>query len=236
MTTFKTLHFDYMMWSINRYSKNKYLEVGKSCSILANHRLVISCRAWLTFRPPHSLGTRKSIRDFRKLFCVTRCSSSAACHSGEREGYTLHILESVADGERRPQAREPVEICAGECQKGSAEWLVSSLAIVQYIKKRSSITVYTQAVIYIKMDTYFDCTYVANFRLDILVGPWTKCKTIPILSWRDPEGSRSLRLPNFKTIGTWGWEECQPYILAAFIHRKCSWYSFLLEVESNPGP
>jgi len=29
---------------------------------------------------------------------------------------------------------------------------------------------------------------------------------------------------------------CQPYAPAAFTPRKCSWYSFLSEVESTPGP
>ena len=29
-----------------------------------------------------------------------------------------------------------------------------------------------------------------------------KGKTIPLQAWTDPEGSRRLRLPDFKTIGT----------------------------------
>jgi len=29
---------------------------------------------------------------------------------------------------------------------------------------------------------------------------------------------------------------CQPYAPAAFISRKYTWYSFLLEAESTPGP
>jgi hypothetical protein len=29
---------------------------------------------------------------------------------------------------------------------------------------------------------------------------------------------------------------CQPYAPTAFIPRKYSWYSFLLEIESTPGP
>jgi len=29
-----------------------------------------------------------------------------------------------------------------------------------------------------------------------------KGKAIPIQAWRGPEGSRTLRLPDFKTIGT----------------------------------
>jgi len=30
-------------------------------------------------------------------------------------------------------------------------------------------------------------------------------KTIPLQAWTGPEGSRKLRLPDFKAIGTWRW-------------------------------
>jgi hypothetical protein len=30
-------------------------------------------------------------------------------------------------------------------------------------------------------------------------------QAIPLQAWRDPEGSRSFRLPDFKTVGTWRW-------------------------------
>jgi hypothetical protein len=45
---------------------------------------------------------------------------------------------------------------------------------------------------------------------------------------------QSLKIPDFKTIGSWKWYGCQPYLPAAFTRRKYSWYSFLLEDESNP--
>jgi hypothetical protein len=32
-----------------------------------------------------------------------------------------------------------------------------------------------------------------------------KNKAIPLRAWAIPEGSRRLRLPDFKTIGTWRW-------------------------------
>jgi len=43
---------------------------------------------------------------------------------------------------------------------------------------------------------------------------WVKGKgnEIPLQAWTDPEGSRRLRLPQFKTIGTWRWYGCQPYV------------------------
>jgi len=32
-----------------------------------------------------------------------------------------------------------------------------------------------------------------------------KSKTIPLQDWTGPKGSRRLRLPHFKTAGTWRW-------------------------------
>ena len=43
-----------------------------------------------------------------------------------------------------------------------------------------------------------------------------KGKAIPLQAWTGPEGSRRLRLPDFKTVGTWRWQGCQPYAPAAF--------------------
>jgi len=34
---------------------------------------------------------------------------------------------------------------------------------------------------------------------------FAKGKAIPLQAWTGPEGSRRLRLPDFKTIGTWRW-------------------------------
>jgi hypothetical protein len=61
-------------------------------------------------------------------------------------------------------------------------------------------------------------------------------KVIPLQALTGPEGSRRLRLPDFKTIGIWRRQDCQSYAPSAFIHRNYSWYSFLLEAESTPGP
>ena len=62
------------------------------------------------------------------------------------------------------------------------------------------------------------------YRLGLLV----KGKAILLQAWGGPEGSRKLRFPDLKTIGTWRWQGCQP-----FTPRKYSWYSFLLEAESS---
>jgi len=43
-----------------------------------------------------------------------------------------------------------------------------------------------------------------KFRLNMNPGRniYVKGKAIPLQAWKDPEGSRSLRLPDFKTLGT----------------------------------
>ena len=63
----------------------------------------------------------------------------------------------------------------------------------------------------------------------ILSLTWVKGKATPLQAWTGPEGSRRLRLPDFKTVGTWRWH--RPPLPS----RKYSWYSFLLESESTPG-
>ena len=57
-----------------------------------------------------------------------------------------------------------------------------------------------------------------------------------------PEGSRRVKAPSFCDNGTVMVVGCQPYTPAAFTprsipdDRKHTWYSFLLETESTPGP
>ena len=43
-----------------------------------------------------------------------------------------------------------------------------------------------------------------------------KGKAIPLQAWTCPAVCRSLRLPDFKTIGTWRWQGCQPCLPSAF--------------------
>jgi len=62
-----------------------------------------------------------------------------------------------------------------------------------------------------------------------------KDKAVPLQAWTCPEGSTKLRFPNFVTTQDGG-------KVVRLTHRpplppsKCSWYSFLLEAESTPGP
>ena len=82
---------------------------------------------------------------------------------------------------------------------------------------------------------YSACSYL-TYPARAFVLLFSKGKSIPLQSWRGPEGSRRFRFPDFKTIGTWRRKVCQPYAPATFTPTKYSWYSFLLEAESTPGP
>jgi len=49
-----------------------------------------------------------------------------------------------------------------------------------------------------KSQETFKCSLCHNAEVPDLAA----CKTIPLQVWTGPEGSRRLRLPDFKTIGT----------------------------------
>ena len=63
-----------------------------------------------------------------------------------------------------------------------------------------------------------------------------KGKAVPLQDWSGPEGSRKLKFPDFMTTAQDGGKVFQPYAPVAFTPRKCSWYSFLSEAVSTPGP
>jgi hypothetical protein len=63
-----------------------------------------------------------------------------------------------------------------------------------------------------------------------------KGPAVPLQAWCGPEGSRKLRFPDYMTTAQDGGK------VVSLTHRpplppsKYSWYSFLLEAESIPGP
>ena len=63
-----------------------------------------------------------------------------------------------------------------------------------------------------------------------------KSEPIPLQARTGPEDSRSLRLPDFRTTAHEGGKVVSPTHLPPLPSLKYSWYSFLLEAESTPGP
>src|SRR5215469_14131233 len=63
-----------------------------------------------------------------------------------------------------------------------------------------------------------------------------KCKAIPLQAWSGPEGYRKLRFPDFMTTAQDGGKVVSLTHRPPFTPRKYTWYSFLLEAESTPGP
>ena len=56
----------------------------------------------------------------------------------------------------------------------------------------------------------------------------TESKAVPLQVWIGPEGSRMLRLPDFKTFGAWMGKVVSPTNQPPLPRSKYSWYSFLL--------
>jgi len=52
--------------------------------------------------------------------------------------------------------------------------------------------------------TCFDLSWSSS-RSDLTSVKKGKGKAIPLQAWTGPEGVRRLKLPDFKTIGTWRW-------------------------------
>ena len=61
-------------------------------------------------------------------------------------------------------------------------------------------------------------------------------KSVPLQAWSGPEGSRKLRFPDYVTMTQDGGKVVNLMHRPIFTPRKYSWYSFLLQVESTPGP
>jgi len=58
----------------------------------------------------------------------------------------------------------------------------------------------------------------------------------PVTGLEWPRGFQEVKVPRILDNGTGRWLGYQPYAPAAFTPKKFSWYSFLSEAESTPGP
>ena len=70
----------------------------------------------------------------------------------------------------------------------------------------------------------------------VMNNPVYKGKAVPLQAWSGPEGSRKLRFPEFMTTAQEGGKVVSLTHRPNLPPRKFSWYSFLLEAQSTPGP
>jgi hypothetical protein len=70
----------------------------------------------------------------------------------------------------------------------------------------------------------------------IVVNEKGKGKSVQLQAWTVPEGSRKFRFPDFVTTAQDGGKVVSLTHRPPLPTRKYSWYSFLLEAESTPGP
>jgi len=68
---------------------------------------------------------------------------------------------------------------------------------------------------------------IIGWRTQGIVKGKGKGKAIPLQAWMGPEGSRSMRLPDYKTSAHEGGKVVSPKHRPPLPPRKYSWYSFL---------
>ena len=80
------------------------------------------------------------------------------------------------------------------------------------------------------------CIRDVNKTIDISNRNKVKGKSVPLQTWSSPEGFRKLKFPDFMTTAQKGGKVVSLTHRPHLPPRKFSWYSFLLEAESIPGP
>jgi hypothetical protein len=78
--------------------------------------------------------------------------------------------------------------------------------------------------------------YVYVYVYLLVVTIVSKGKAVPSQAWGGPKGSSKLRFPDFLTTAQDGGKVVSLTYQQHLPHRKYTWYSFLLEAESTPGP
>jgi hypothetical protein len=112
-------------------------------------------------------------------------------------------------------------------------WLSSR--IIQYCTKKSIKIIFHGTYLFMSENRWrwlfkymilVDLCYYIN--IIIIICSNTLLKYILMLYYTAPTFSRQL-------AHRWQWD-CQPYVPATLYPQEDSWYSFLLEAESTPGP
>jgi len=81
-----------------------------------------------------------------------------------------------------------------------------------------------------------DIRLVLKLIIMIIIVVVVVVKSVPLQAWTGPESSRKLRFPDFVTTAHDGGKVVSLTHRPPLPPRKYSWYSFLLEAESTPGP
>ena len=82
--------------------------------------------------------------------------------------------------------------------------ILTAFPWLQWFCERSSVLCYTYMVCLVSSELLQLNNWKQEYLLSSALLPH-KGKAIPLQAWTGREGSRRLRLPDFKTIGTWRW-------------------------------
>jgi hypothetical protein len=121
--------------------------------------------------------------------------------------------------------------CAWNFQYFETQWLIQQGRFAVFSNTKFVYTFYSRTVF--RMDSSYDSK---RKEWPLFNEVKSKSNAVPLQAWSGPDGSRRFKVPWFRDNGAEWWYVCQPYAPTAFTPRKYSWYSFLLEAESIPGP
>ena len=82
---------------------------------------------------------------------------------------------------------------------------LDALHVSDYISPSSGTTFYKLYIAFGISQTYGTGIKLINISIITTTATSSSSEAIPLQGWTGPEGSRRLRLPDFKTIGTCRW-------------------------------
>jgi hypothetical protein len=140
---------------------------------------------------------------------------------------------------REIQCRHQTSGCAARIRQISDQVVPFPLHQIQHISCYKSVSLIASCTMW-RGDKHYAQTQLIWHPPDLipivehLTSVKGKAKAIPLQVWTGPEVSRSLRLTDFKNIGTWRWKGCQPYAPAAFTPQKL--FLLLISVRGWVNP